>query len=76
MAPIYHARSGRQGNAFAVDMGYWTVTSSEEFDNCLKVDVDTSNPVITKEDLDTLLTADYAAFESFVSNYDFETLSK
>ena len=65
-----------EGNAFAVDMGYWTVTSSEEFDNCLKVDVDTSNPVITKEDLDTLLTADYAAFESFVSNYDFETLSK
>lgn len=64
------------GNAFAIDMGYWIATSADEFDQCLAVDKDIENPVITKEDLDPLLTADYNTFEAFVNAYDFETLSK
>ena len=65
-----------EGNAFAIDMGYWVSTNADEFDKCLAADKDVENPVITKEEIDPLLTADYATFETFVKNYDFDSISK
>lgn len=64
------------GDAFAIDMGYWIATNADEFDKCLAADKDLENPVITKDELDPLLTADYNTFESFVSDYNFDSISK
>ena len=78
---VYRAALGspirnNDGNALALDMGYWIATNADEFDKCLAVDKDTANPVFTKEDLDPLFSADYNTFASFVGNYDFASVSK
>ncbi|MDE5818886.1 MAG: sugar ABC transporter substrate-binding protein [Lachnospiraceae bacterium] len=62
------------GNAFALSQGYWVASSAEEFNTYYAVDSSVDAPAYTKEMLDTLLTADYAAFESFVSKYSFEEI--
>lgn len=62
------------GNALALSQGYWVATSAEEFNTYYAVDSSVESPAYTKEMLDTLLTADYAAFESFVSKYSFEEI--
>ena len=51
-------------------------TNTDEFDARFKADSDTAKPVYTKEKLDPMLTADYAAFESFTKDYSFESLTK
>ncbi len=62
------------GNALALSQGYWVAASADEFNTYYAVDSSIDAPAYTKEMLDTLLTADYAAFESFVSKYSFEEI--
>lgn len=62
------------GSALALSQGYWVATSADEFNTYYAVDSSVDAPAYTKEMLDTLLTADYAAFESFVSKYSFEEI--
>ncbi|MBD5530818.1 MAG: LacI family transcriptional regulator [Lachnospiraceae bacterium] len=62
------------GNALALSQGYWVASSAEEFNTYYAVDSSVDAPAYTKAMLDTLLTADYAAFESFVSKYSFEEI--
>ncbi|MDE7284546.1 MAG: sugar ABC transporter substrate-binding protein [Lachnospiraceae bacterium] len=62
------------GNALALSQGYWVATGADEFNTYYAVDSSIDAPAYTKEMLDTLLTADYAAFESFVSKYSFEEI--
>lgn len=62
------------GNALALSQGYWVATSADEFNTYYAVDSSVDSPAYTKEMLDALLTADYAAFESFVSKYSFEEI--
>lgn len=62
------------GNALALSQGYWIATSAEEFNTYYAVDSSVESPAYTKELLDTLLTADYATFEEFVSKYSFEEI--
>ena len=64
------------GNALALDQGYWTASNSEEFATCLSVDSDKENPAYSKADLDTLLDCDYDTFANFVSAYSFDEVSK
>ena len=63
-----------EGNALALSQGYWIATSAEEFNNYYAVDSSVEEPAYSKDLLDTLLTADYAAFEEFVGNYSFEEI--
>lgn len=69
-APIRTA----DGNALALSQGYWVATSADEFKTYYAVDSSVESPAYTKEMLDTLLTADYASFESFVNAYSFEEI--
>ncbi|MCM1387031.1 MAG: hypothetical protein NC231_06875 [Bacillus sp. (in: Bacteria)] len=62
------------GNALALSQGYWVATGADEFNTFYAVDSSVESPAYTKELLDTLLTADYAAFEEFVSQYSFEAI--
>lgn len=62
------------GNALALSQGYWIASSAEEFNTYYAVDSSVETPAYTKELLDTLLTADYAAFEEFVNKYSFEEI--
>lgn len=62
------------GNALALSQGYWVAAGADEFNTYYAVDSSIDAPAYTKEMLDTLLTADYAAFESFVSKYSFEEI--
>ncbi len=62
------------GSALALSQGYWVATSADEFNTYYAVDSSVDSPAYTKEMLDTLLTADYASFESFVSKYSFEEI--
>lgn len=62
------------GNALALSQGYWVATGADEFNTYYAVDSSVDSPAYTKEMLDSLLTADYAAFESFVSKYSFEEI--
>lgn len=62
------------GNALALSQGYWIAASADEFNTYYAVDSSVESPAYTKEMLDTLLTADYAAFEKFVSEYSFDEI--
>ncbi|MCM1086955.1 MAG: hypothetical protein NC419_02285 [Muribaculaceae bacterium] len=62
------------GNALALSQGYWVATSADEFNTYYAVDSSVDSPAYTKDMLDTLLGADYAAFESFVGKYSFEEI--
>lgn len=62
------------GNALALSQGYWVASSAEEFSTYYAVDSSVDAPAYTKAMLDALLTADYAAFERFVSKYSFEEI--
>ncbi|MCM1038443.1 MAG: sugar ABC transporter substrate-binding protein [Roseburia sp.] len=63
-----------EGNALALNQGYWIATDADEFNTCYAVDSSVESPAYTKEMLDTLLTADYAAFEEFVGKYGFDEI--
>ena len=63
-----------EGYALALSQGYWVATSSEQFNEFYAVDSSTEAPAYTKSMLDTLLGADYATFEDFVSKYSFEEI--
>lgn len=63
-----------EGYALALSQGYWVATSSEQFNEFYAVDSSTEAPAYTKSMLDTLLGADYAIFEDFVSKYSFEEI--
>lgn len=63
-----------EGNALALSQGYWIAQNAEEFNAYYAVDSSVEAPAYTKELLDTLLTADYAAFEEFVGKYSFEEI--
>ena len=63
-----------EGNALALGQGYWVADSAEQFNEYYAVDSSTENPAYTKEMLDTLLGADYAAFADFVGKYSFEEI--
>lgn len=65
-----------EGNALALSQGYWVATSAEQFNEYYAVDSSVENPAYTKEMLDTLLTADYAAFSDFVSKYSFDEIQQ
>ena len=76
---LYRAVNGNplrdpDGNALALDIGYWISTSPEECQEMLNVDGDLTNPVWTMEELNTLYDADYDTFEAFVNNYAFEDI--
>ena len=78
---LYRAVNGNplrtpEGNALALDIGYWVATSAEECQKMLDVDGDLNNPVWKAEDLNKLYDADYNTFEAFVSNYRFEDIQK
>ena len=78
---LYRAVNGNplrtpEGNALALDIGYWVATSAEECQKMLDVDGDLNNPVWKAEDLNKLYEADYNTFEAFVSNYRFEDIQK
>lgn len=62
------------GSALALSQGYWVATSAEDFQKFYAVDSSKEAPAYTKELLDTLLTADYAAFAEFVGKYSFEEI--
>lgn len=61
-------------NALALSQGYWIAESADDFNTYYAVDSSVDAPAYTKELLDTLLTADYAAFEEFVNAYSFEEI--
>lgn len=63
-----------EGYALALSQGYWVATSAEQFNEFYAVDSSTDAPAYTKSMLDTLLGADYATFEDFVSKYSFEEI--
>lgn len=63
-----------EGNALALSQGYWIAESADDFNTYYAVDSSVDSPAYTKELLDTLLTADYAAFEEFVNAYSFEEI--
>ncbi len=63
-----------EGNALALSQGYWIAESADDFNTYYAVDSSVEAPAYTKELLDTLLTADYAAFEKFVNAYSFEEI--
>lgn len=65
-----------EGNALALSQGYWIATSAEEFNEYYAVDSSVESPAYTKEDLDTLIGADYDTFADFVSAYSFEDLNQ
>lgn len=65
-----------EGNALALSQGYWVATSAEQFNEYYAVDSSVESPAYTKEMLDTLLTADYAAFTDFVSKYSFDEIQQ
>ncbi|MCC8150035.1 MAG: sugar ABC transporter substrate-binding protein [Lachnospiraceae bacterium] len=69
-APIRDA----DGNALALEQGYWVATSYDEFSTYYAVDSSTDSPAYTKDMLDTLLGADYDTFASFVGAYTFEDI--
>ncbi|MBR1693288.1 MAG: LacI family DNA-binding transcriptional regulator, partial [Lachnospiraceae bacterium] len=76
---VYRAALGaplrnNDGNALAIDQGYWVSTDAAGFRECLAADTDKENPVYTKDELDPLLDADYDTFEAFVENYDFDAI--
>lgn len=70
-APIRDA----EGNALALDQGYWIATSSDQFNEYYAVDSSVESPAYTAEMLQGLLGSDYAAFADFVSKYSFEDIS-
>ncbi len=63
-----------EGNALALDQGYWVATTYDQFNEYYAVDSSIESPAYTKEMLDTLLTADYAAFSEFVGKYSFDEI--
>jgi len=64
-----------EGNALALGQGYWIATDYDQFIECASADSDEENPAYSKDDLDPLLTADYAVFAEFVAAYDFESIA-
>ena len=70
-APIRDA----EGNALALDQGYWIATSSDQFNEYYAVDSSVESPAYTAEMLQGLLGSDYATFADFVSKYSFEDIS-
>lgn len=70
-APIRDA----EGNALALDQGYWIATSAEQFNQYYAVDSSVEAPAYTAEMLQGLLGTDYATFAEFVSKYSFEDIS-
>lgn len=76
---LYRAVNGNplrtpDGDALALDIGYWVATSAEECEEMLSVDADLTTPVWTAEELNKLYDADYATFEGFVNNYSFNMI--
>ncbi len=63
-----------EGNALALDQGYWIATSYDQFSEYYAIDSSTEAPAYTKAMLDTLLGADYATFSDFVSKYSFDEI--
>lgn len=63
-----------EGYAFALDQGYWIATSEAQFEEYYAIDSSAETPAYTKEMLDGLLGADYAAFSDFVSKYTFDDI--
>lgn len=68
-----------EGYALVLSQGYWVATSADQFQQYYAVDSSKLKPAYTKENLDTLIGADYKAFSDFVSKYSFDqiqTISK
>lgn len=63
------------GNALALEQGYWVATSHEQFEEYYAIDSSVESPAYTKEMLDTILESDYATFSEFVSKYTFDEIS-
>ncbi len=63
-----------EGNALALDQGYWIATSYDQFSEYYAVDSSVESPAYTKAMLDSLIGADYASFSDFVSKYNFEDI--
>lgn len=62
------------GCALALAQGYWVADSYEQFEKYYSLDSSLDAPAYDKAKLDTLLEADYAEFEAFVSAYTFEEI--
>lgn len=62
------------GNALALDQGYWVADSYDQFSEFYAVDSSVESPAYTKDMLDKLLTADYAAFSEFVGKYSYDEI--
>lgn len=78
-AAAYRAALGapirtEDGTAFALNQGYWVASSAEQFREFYAVDSSTDSPAYTKDMLDGLLTADYAAFSDFVGKYTYDEI--
>ncbi|MCR4798242.1 MAG: sugar ABC transporter substrate-binding protein, partial [Lachnospiraceae bacterium] len=69
-APVRDA----DGNALALNQGYWLADNAAVFDEMYEADSNLDTPVYDKASLDTLLECDYETFASFVGDYDYDSL--
>ena len=62
------------GNALALDQGYWIATNSEEFAQYSAVDSSSTDPAYTKDMLDAHIGS-YDEFAAFVAQYSFDEIA-
>lgn len=63
------------GNALALEQGYWVATSHDQFTEYYAIDSSVEAPAYTKTMLDTILETDFKKFSDFVGKYTFDEIS-
>ena len=66
-----------EGNALALDQGYWVATNAEQFAQYYAVDSSSEDPAYSKTILDTYVPAgvSYDDFAAFVAQYSFDEIA-
>ena len=66
-----------EGNALALDQGYWVATNAEQFAQYYAVDSSSEDPAYSKAILDTYVPAgvSYDDFAAFVAQYSFDEIA-
>ena len=66
-----------EGNALALDQGYWVATNAEQFAQYYAVDSSSEDPAYSKAILDTYVPAgvSYDDFATFVAQYSFDEIA-
>lgn len=65
-----------EGNALALDQGYWIAKNYDEFEKYYQVDSSKEKPAYTKERLDKIKDTSYDEFKAFVEAYTFDEIQK